>query len=473
MSRQSLAYLMLLISGVYLALETSFFLSLLNAIRFDGVHTIEDIEFYGRTLSGIGMSILAFKQYALGEQVRHKGKVCLLLVSVFGGTYYGQKVLVDTYLDTRSEIEQARHYRAYMIQKSYANNVRFLKTNSVDDKVTNVQIALLTPIVINQAKQYNDNARLKTDYWLPIYESEFRSNLPFYYDNYHKVSSSVLSVLEQYNRYARNAERPFKNKVDTEYRKVVSNYNRYVRRLGHAKITERIKEEIFKKSGVRMSAQWHPTKGRKEFTDKLMAKYQSELNREKQKRIKSFYGVSVAVKHLDSPLSSPAVIKKINEEIDIFASQKPLRLNLTIESFYRHYKDVVPNNLKEKYSTGYTNRDPELMETVGRIFIIPFVALFFSAICIVLNTRSLLASLIKVFCCNNKNTKTFRWIDVGLWLVVICAPIVLAQTLFIDTPYIEKQMEALPVLQQFALAYTGSASVLIQSLFGGAYFQMF
>lgn len=473
MSKQSIAYLMLFVSGVYLALETSFFLSLLNAVRFDGVHTIEDIEFYGRTLSGIGMSILAFKQYALGGKVREKWKVCLLVIGIFGATYYGQKVFVDAYLGSRGETEQARHYRAYMIQKSYANNVLFLNKNSVNEKVTNVQIALLAPIAISQAARYNDSAGLKTDYWLPIYEKEFKSNLLFYYNNYLQVSRAVHSVLNQYHVYVRNAQRPFESKVASEYRKMVSNYSRYVRRLGHEKITERIKDEIFKKSGIRMSDNWHPTKGRHEFTVKAMAKFQSELNKEKQKILQSLYGVSIATKDLDSPLNSPDVIKKINEEIDIFASEKPFRLNLNKESFYRHFKDVVPNNLKEKYSAGYKNRDPELIDKVGRIFIVPFVALLLSAICIVLNARSFVASLIKVFCFGNINSKAFKWVNAALWIVVICAPLALTKTLFIDSPYIKHHIDGLPIGQQVALAYTGSSSVMIQSLVGRAYLSMF
>ncbi|MGR5469549.1 hypothetical protein ACPV51_20150 [Vibrio astriarenae] len=395
------------------------------------------------------------------------------MITTFSGTYFGQKLAVDMFIESRSEVEQARHYRAYMIQKSYANNIRFLKSSGSDDEVTNVQIALLTPIVINQAKQYNDNARLKPEYWLPIYESEFRSNLPFYYESYRSVSNAIQSSLNQYNRYARDAERPLERKINTEYRKVVSNYNRYVRRLGHAKITERIKNEIFKETGIRMSANWHPTKGRKEFADKLKGKYQGEVNKEKQKRIQSIYGVSIAINHLDSPLTSPAVIKKINEKIDIFASQKPIRLNLTKESFYRHFKDVVPNNLKEKYSKGYSDRDPELMEKVGRIFIVPFVALFFSAICIVLNVRSLVASLIKVFCFRNSSTNAFKCVDLALWLLVICAPLTLAKSMFVDTPYLNQQLEALPVVQKLALSYAGSSSVLIQSLVGNKYLSMF
>ncbi|WP_156136247.1 hypothetical protein [Photobacterium gaetbulicola] len=473
MSKQSITYLLLLVSGIYLTLETSFFLSLMNAIRVDGVHTIEDIELYGRSLSGVGMSILAFKQYAMGEKAREKWKICLLLVCTFCGTYYGQKLVVDTYIDSRGEAEQARHYRAYMIQKSYSNNIRFLKNQSMGDKTTDVQIALLAPIAINQARQFNDQARLKTDYWLPIYQSEFKSNLAFYYDHYRKVSGAINSVLERYRKAARNAEKPLQDKGAAEYRKVVSNYNRYIRRLGHEKITQRIKDEIYKKSGIRMSTNWHPTKGRREFTQKYMAQFSSEIATEKQRKLQSLYGVKVALKHLDSPLNSPAVIKAINEKIDIFSSQKPLRLNLTKESFYRHFKDVVPNNLKEKYSIGYSQRDPELMEKAGRIFIVPFVALFFSALCIVLNTRSFVASLIKVFCFGNVNSKAFKWVNAGLWLAVVFAPLAFAKTMFVDTAYISKQLEALPVWQQVALTYTGSASVAINSIVGDTYIPLF
>ncbi len=399
----------------------------------------------------------------------------LLAVSaVFFITFYGQKLFVDSYIDSRSEAKQKRHYRAYMIQKSYANNVRtFPNINSqyAGSLSLDVQIAFFTPVAIGQAELFEDRGRLKPEYWPSIYHNDFKENWYYYYTKYQSVNKNINKLLEKYEKKSQELTGRLRARGMQEHRKVVSSYHRYVRRLGHTGITTRIRDNIYKETGVRMSENWHPIKDRKEFLDKYMFQFRDEIAKEKQKTLNSLYGVSVSLMHVDNPLRSPSVMAKVNEKVDIFSNDYIFPINLNRNEFYHHYKETIPKNLVAKYKNA--NRDPELLDDIGRVFIVPFIALLFSAVGIILNFRSFLDTAALVFVYGSRKTLMYHCTRIVLWGLVFVGPFIITQTIFGNGNFLFEQLKYCSIIEVWVTHYGSSVAFIISSIVRNNIFLMF
>lgn len=469
--------LVILISTVYLMLETSFFISLMNAIRHDKVHTVDDIEFYGRALSGFGLALLMFKSLVFSPIKHSRLKIFSFVIGVYFLTFYGQKLIVDTYIDSRSESTQNRQYRAYMIQKSYTNNVSSIpgtKDESTSQSSADVQIAFLAPIALSLASTLNDTARLKKDFWLPIYQNEFKSNTSYYYNKYLLVNQDINSNMQRYNDFSDSLRLPIRIQGHDDFRVIKRQYRHNLRRFGHEGITKRIADKIYKESGIRMSESWHPDKGRREFIDKYMASFSDDINKKKQKVIKSTYGIDIALQHIDNPLENPSIIKKVNEQVGIFSHDKPFKLHLTQHGFYQRYKDTVPNNLVNKYSS--KSKEPQQLNNIGRIFFVPFIALFASALCILLNTHSLLVNVLLVTYFNYIKSVKYHYTVYILWIIMLFIPYIVSHVGFGGNGFLLDQMKSnnyLSSVIEHMVSYTSSLAYLINSVVGNIVFLMF
>jgi hypothetical protein len=447
----------------------------MNAIRYDKVHTIDDIDLYGRSLSGFGMSLLVFKLMALGRRDFSFVSKLVAVVTVFSITFYSQKIFVDYYLDSRSEVEKKRHHRAYMIQKSYANNVRtFPNINSqhAGSSSLDVQVAFFTPAAIGQAELFEDRGRLKPSYWLSIYQSDFKNNWRYYYTKYQSINQHIKTLLKEYEQQSNQLMRTLRARGLSEHDQIANNYHRYVRILGHTGITTRIKDKIYEENGVRMSTNWHPTKDKQEFLDKYISQFGDEITKNKQKAINALYGVNVESMHIDNPLRSPSVIKKINERIDIFSNGYVFPINLNEHEFYHHYKDTIPDNLVSKYKNA--SRDPEALDDIGRVFVVPFVALLFSAVGIVLNFRSFIDTSALVFVFGNRITLMYQCTRVALWGLVFAGPMIINQTIFGDGNVLFEQLNKYSsTLGDWGIQYGSAVAFIIRSVTGDNIFLMF
>jgi hypothetical protein len=361
-----------------------------------------------------------------------------------------------------------------MIQKSYANNVRaFPNINSqyAGNLSLDVQIAFFTPVAIGQAELFEDRGRLKPDYWLSIYQSDFKENWYYYYTKYQSINQNIKTLLKEYEQQSNQLTSTLRVKGAIEHNKIKRNYHRYVRRLGHTGITTRIKDEIYKETGVRMSTNWHPTKDREEFLDKYISQFGDEITKNKQKLINSLYGVNVESMHIDNPLRSPSVIKKINEKIDIFSNDYIFPINLTGYEFYHHYKDTIPENLVKKYKNA--DRDPELLNDIGRVFFVPFIALLFSAICIALNFRSFIDTSSLVFVFGNRKTLMYQCTRVALWMLILVGPLAINYTIFGDGNFLFDQLKRCSTVEVWGTQYASAVAFIISSVTGNNIFSMF
>lgn len=474
MNKKTLTGIILAVSIIYLVLETSFFISLMNAIRHDKVHTIDDIELYGRSLSGFGMSLLMFKLMTLGSRKFSFFSKFSAVSVVFFITFYGQKLFVDSYIDSRSEAKQKRHYRAYMIQKSYANNVRtFPNINSqyAGSLSLDVQIAFFTPVAIGQAELFKDRGRLKPEYWSSIYQSDFKNNWYYYYTKYQSVNQHISKLLGKYEQSSNELTERLRFRGIQEHKKVVRNYHRYIRRLGHTGITQKIRNNIYKETGIRMSENWHPTQDKKEFMNKYMFQFKDEIEKEKQNMLHLLYGVNVSLMHIDNPLRSPAIIKKINERVGIFSNSHIFPINLNVNDFYHHYKDTIPENLVTKYESA--NRDPELLDDIGRVFVVPFIALLLSAIGIVLNFRSFIDTVTLVFVYGDRKTLMYQCTRGVLWALVFVGPFIITHTIFGNSNFLFDQLKYCSTIEVWVTHYGSSVAFIISSIVRNNIFLMF
>lgn len=120
---------LLIMSIVYLLFEMIFNASLVQ-VAGSGIATEDEltrVELLGRSLSGIGVSLLIADWILRGPLLltrgRRWGSVCLVFIFTWPIVFFGQRSLVDNYLIEPSSAEQRqRAYYAQVIRQGLANN---------------------------------------------------------------------------------------------------------------------------------------------------------------------------------------------------------------------------------------------------------------------------------------------------------------------------------------------------------------
>lgn len=93
------AIVIISLTGIYLLFEWAFNAALLDVIPQD-VDAIRALELEGRTLAGIGFALLAYRFVPKDWKTSFNGyaRILVLLISVFVVTFFGQRLLVDSFV---------------------------------------------------------------------------------------------------------------------------------------------------------------------------------------------------------------------------------------------------------------------------------------------------------------------------------------------------------------------------------------
>lgn len=203
--------LLFLLSFSYLLLELAF-----NSRIVDGASgsfnalLFEALEYQGRVLSGIGITLLLLRLITPGKTKKFIQKAFLL--SFFGFTlmFYGQKVLIDTLVDNSSENERVDAMHIALLKKGITTNTiqiddMEVPADQVNTPATKAMLSIVGVMVFNSDSFISHLKNSVHSIIDRVAELDARKTFPQAYDGYKDYQNNVIKVWAEYavgvNRY--------------------------------------------------------------------------------------------------------------------------------------------------------------------------------------------------------------------------------------------------------------------------------
>lgn len=198
---------MFLLSAIYLIPEIIFNATLVSkSSHLQKIEELEAIEYFGRTVSGIGLSLMVASILIAKFSNNKNRKSFLIFILSFllcwPFMFYGQKLLVD-YLATNSTPEQRRDsYLSYGIKDALRtgtlkiNNITY--TGNKGDYYDDTFLVLIGGIIFYNDEVLNFFSEKKEDILNFHYNNEAADSFSVYYNDYKNNRDLIRSKFKEY-----------------------------------------------------------------------------------------------------------------------------------------------------------------------------------------------------------------------------------------------------------------------------------
>ncbi|CAH7339080.1 membrane hypothetical protein [Vibrio chagasii] len=494
-NNKKLWFLFALLGGCYLILESSFIINLLNAIHQNKVHTLEDVDKIGRTLSGIGMGILVAKFITYSKNI-HKKTVKFALLAVLpmssgALTYELQGQLVDAFEKHTPLALKQEIYNGYIYQKAVTSGAYNLSSFTIDASGVPSE---LSKVFLGTFGVYSIGSDLYQDYDTAsevagkTFEYDYRDNKDFYYSKYQEASERVIEDLEWYFEARRSATNIVRFEANKAYAdvKIKARTARRAYNRGSLynnpnnddqKFTDMVRAEIYKEIGLNLPRTWRVV-DKNVFLRAFEEKFFSNASAGKQFReaIHKESGIKLQKDHLSvsTLLREPAIQKAIKPELGIFKVDGQFNIGLNKGEFDRIHGKQIPKNMAQMFKDNST--DEETLNLAFRAALVPLVAVSFSVLFLTLNATSLAVSSIVLWALKGTTAKTALLTKVCSVAFVITAPFVISNP-FNTNPRFFQFVDALhensPAILGWFYEWVIASSLFILSFIGENYIPMF
>lgn len=221
--------------------------------------SLNDVEFFGRAISGVGVSLL-IADFLIGFlKTKYMASVTLFgisLVTVGPAVYYGQKELVEYLLVDKSTAEQKQTaFHAQIIKQAMASNLLIINNlpydpNNSDQPENKTFLAIFGGIAFfNQSivSTVSENTKKLID---NFYHKESIEALNREYPKYKKVKADIKKSYASYQAASKKYYKSL-NSVDAELKKAVSEIDSALLD-GHGKLlskTEDFHKKLWNEAG--------------------------------------------------------------------------------------------------------------------------------------------------------------------------------------------------------------------------------
>ncbi|WP_159816874.1 hypothetical protein [Colwellia sp. 20A7] len=198
------AVLLLVLSFCYLLFELAFNSRIVDGASgsFDAL-MLEALEYQGRILSGIGITLLLLRLITPGKTKAFTQKV--LLLSFFGFTlmFFGQKVLIDTLVNNSSESDRVDAMHIALLKKGISTNTiqiddMEVPADQVDTPATKAMLSIVGAMVFNSESFISHLKSSVHNIIDQVSELDARKTFPKAYDGYKEYQENVIKGWADY-----------------------------------------------------------------------------------------------------------------------------------------------------------------------------------------------------------------------------------------------------------------------------------
>lgn len=226
-----------LLSFCYLLFELAFNSRIVDGASgsFDAL-MLEALEYQGRVLSGIGITLLLLRSITPGKTKKFIQKTLLLSFFGFALMFFGQKFLIDTLVDNSSESDRVDAMHIALLKKGITTNTiqiadMEVPAEQVDTPATKAMLSIVGAMIFN-SESFISRLKNSVDSIIDqVAELDARKTFPKAYDGYKEYQENVIKGWADYatgaNKYNTAIKRAYSDavyKTDDIYLEAANNF---------------------------------------------------------------------------------------------------------------------------------------------------------------------------------------------------------------------------------------------------------
>ncbi|MDK9790168.1 hypothetical protein [Vibrio sp. D431a] len=470
-----------ILSIIYLYFESSFAISLLEAVRNDTIHTLEDMDKVGRILSGVGAAILVCQAVAHSKLERKWRYASLLSLIAFGGVYKAQEEavsLLELYTPLYIKEQVYNGYTFHRAATSGAYDLYKARFSGVGVP-SYVETAFWGTYgfhsMFNRGTRNEATAQRIAH---KVFQNDFNANSNFYYQKYKKANLAVSQALNGYFEIKKEVEKEVNRNASDAYERVLSEYKnlpRYIRRTSNDEVMSKIRERVKAEAGFSLPRNWK-INDRIGFVYHFMKHHKATTIPSETSRVykdKTGIVVSGEIENKHELFRTKGFQKKLANDVELFYTSEGFLRNLTKEQFVDKYQISVPTNLAKLYKNG--KESEKTLNMVFKLSVIPLLAISFSLVFLTLNFCSLAYSLFFEMVYLGEKRFSANVVKVSIFASVVVLPIYMTNAINTD-PFFLTNLELLEdaTSPEFGLFYSWivAMSMNVTSLIGNIHINL-